>query len=385
MDKTILVLGGGIGGINVAKELNRKIGNEDGINLARILVFERNRKNVFAPSLTWLMVGKREEEQVYRDTKDAEVGGIEFVFGEIDSVNPEQKTVEVDGVKYIGDYMIISLGVEQSSKHHLDEFGQNFYTIDGASAFYDKLEDFEGGNIAITVSSLPYKSPVAPYEAAMLIDNYLYEKGVKERAEITIYTPESKPMPFTGEEISENVLQLLKSKGIKYMPNHQLLEGSENSLSFKTDTEERKEVEFDLLTFTPDHKCPPVIEEAGLTGKSGWVEVDEKSLETKFPNVYAIGDIISIVTEDGESLPKSGVLAQHQGDIVAHNIGRHISGKAANKSFEGEGDYILDMGADKAQKVKGNFYKNDLELKKSGIIRHWEKVLTEKSWFIKNF
>lgn len=43
------------------------------------------------------------------------------------------------------------------------------------------------------------------------------------------------------------------------------------------------------------------------------------------------------------------------------------------------------MGADKAQKVKGNFYKNELEVKKSGIILHWKKVLTEKSWFIKNF
>lgn len=74
MGKTILVLGGGIGGINTAKELNRKIGNEEGINLARILVFEKDEKNVFGPSLTWLMVGKREMEEVYRDTKDAEIG-----------------------------------------------------------------------------------------------------------------------------------------------------------------------------------------------------------------------------------------------------------------------------------------------------------------------
>ncbi|MDZ7805597.1 MAG: FAD/NAD(P)-binding oxidoreductase [Gracilimonas sp.] len=385
MDKTILVLGGGIGGINAAKELNRKIGNEDGINLARILVFERNEQNVFAPSLTWLMVGKREEEQVYRETKEAEVGGIEFIFGEIESVDPENRVVTINGEKYEGDYMIISLGVEQSSEHHLDEVGHNFYTIEGASSFYDKLEDFEGGKIAITVSSLPYKSPVAPYEAAMLIDSYLQEKGVRGRSEITLYTPESKPMPFAGKEISDNVKQLMESRGIKYMPNHQLIAGSENTLSFKTDSEERKEVEFDLLTFTPDHKCPSVIGKTDLAGDSGWIKVNEKSLETKFPNVYAIGDIISIDTEDGQSLPKSGVLAQHQGDIVAHNIARDIYGKSANKSFEGKGDYILDLGDDKAQKVKGNFYKNDLELKKSGIIRHWEKVLTEKSWFIKNF
>lgn len=94
---------------------------------------------------------------------------------------------------------------------------------------------------------------------------------------------------------------------------------------------------------------------------------------------------MSIETKDGQKLLKSGILAQHQGDIVAHNIARDIEGKSANRSFDGKGEYILDLGDKKAQKVKGDFYKNELELKKMGFIRYWEKVLSEKSWFIKNF
>jgi sulfide:quinone oxidoreductase len=385
MGKTILVLGGGIGGINTAKELNRKIGNEDGINLARILVFEKDEKNVFGPSLTWLMVGKREMEEVYRDTKDAEIGGLEIILGDIESVDPENISVTSGGKKYEGDYMVVSLGVEQSSEYNLGLSGHNFYTLEGAASFYDNLKEFKGGKITIVVPSLPYKSPVAPYEATMLVENYIREHGLRDKTEIALYTPESEPMPFAGKEISVNVKQLMESKGVQYNPNHQLVSGSDKTLVFKTDSEARKEVDFSLMAYTPKHDCPAVIKETGLVGESGWIEVNRKTMETDFPNVYAIGDITAIRLDSGETLPKAGVFAQYQGHIVAHNIARDISGKSADESFEGEGEYILELGGDKAQKVKGNFYEADVDAKKSSMIRHWEKVLFEKSWFIKNF
>jgi len=384
MNKTILVLGGGIGGINTAKELSRKIGNEDGINLARILVFEKEKHNVFGPSLTWLMVGKRDRDDVQQDTKKIEARGIEVVLGDIESVDPNELSVTVEGEKYQGDYMIVSLGVEQSSEYNLDNVGHNFYTLDGASSFYEKLKDFKGGNIAILVPSLPYKSPVAPYEAAMLIENYIKEKGLSEKTEISIYTPEAEPMPFAGKKISENVKQLMDSKGIRYRPNHQILSASENKLTFKTGSDETITEDIDLLTYTPKHECPSVIRDSGLVGKSGWIEVNPKTLATDFENVYAIGDITTIPLDSGETLAKAGVFAQYQGLTVAHNIARDISGKESDKTFEGEGKYILDLG-DRAQKVSGDFYDSDVDTKSPSVIQHWEKVIFEKSWFIKNF
>ena len=384
MKKTILVLGGGIGGISTAKEISRKIGNEDGINLARILVFEKEEQNVFGPSLTWLMVGKRDRDDVQKDTKDIESRGIEVVFGDIESVDPNDISVTVQGKKYRGDYMIVSLGVEQSSEYNLENFGHNFYTLEGANLFYEQLREFKGEKIAVLVPSIPYKSPVAPYEAAMLIENYIREKGLGEKTEISVYTPESEPMPFAGEKISENVKHLLESKGVRYRPEYRLASASENSLTFKTASDDNITEEFDLLAYTPKHECPAVIRDTDLVGESGWIEVDPKTMATDFKNVYAIGDITTIPLDSGETLAKAGVFAQHQGYTVAHNIARDISGKDANKTFEGEGKYILDLG-DKAQKVSGDFYESDVDTKSPSIIRHWEKILLEKSWFVKNF
>jgi sulfide:quinone oxidoreductase len=218
----------------------------------------------------------------------------------------------------------------------------------------------------------------------MLIENYIREKGLGEKTEISVYTPESEPMPFAGEKISENVKHLLESKGVRYRPEYRLASASENSLTFKTASDDNVTEEFDLLAYTPKHECPAVIRDTDLVGESGWIEVDPKTMATDFKNVYAIGDITTIPLDSGETLAKAGVFAQHQGYTVAHNIARDISGKDANKTFEGEGKYILDLG-DKAQKVSGDFYESDVDTKSPSIIRHWEKILLEKSWFVKNF
>ena len=383
--KTILVLGGGIGGIRTARELSKKIGNEDGIDLAKILVFEKEKKSLFAPSLTWMMVGKRESEQIQDDLTNIQLGGIEVVFGEIESVDPENITVTSGGKTFNGDYMVVSLGAEQAEIHVPGESGHNFYTVNGASSFYEDLRNFNGGRIAVVVSSLPYKSPVAPYEAAMLIDDYLREKGLRDRTEISLYTPEKQPMAFAGAEISASVRRLMELKEILYHPEFELTSADENHLDFSTAEGESVKAEFDLLAYTPKHVCPAVIQEAGLAGESGWVEVDPQTLQTSFDNVYAIGDITTIPLNGSEKLPKAGVFAQYQANIVAHNITRQMHGKQPDKAFTAEGKYILDQGNGKATRVGGNFYSSEIDIKETSAINHWVKILQEKTWFVKHF
>jgi len=383
--KTILVLGGGIGGIRTARELSKKIGNEDGINLAKILVFEKQQKSLFAPSLTWMMVGKRESEQIQDDLTNIQLGGIEVVFGEVEAVDPENITVTSGGKTYNGDFMVVSLGADQTDIYDLSKLGHNYYTVDGASSFYNDLKDFKGGKIAIVVSSLPYKSPVAPYEAAMLIDNYLRDHGLREKTELSLYTPEAEPMTFAGQEISERVHQLMKSKEIYYHPGYKLNNTEDGRLTFSAPDNQETQVEFDLLAYTPKHVCPAVIRDAGMAGETGWIQVNHQTLQTRFENVYAIGDITTIPLSGNESLPKAGVFAQYQANTVAHNITRQMHGKKPDKAFTAEGKYILDQGNGKATRVGGNFYSSDIDIKDTSAINHWVKILQEKTWFAKHF
>lgn len=311
MDKTVLILGAGTGGIITAKELSRKVGSN-----TKILLFEKEVKNVFAPSLLWLMVGKRKPKQVYRNTTNISGTGIEVVLGKIEQVNPEQIAVIVNGKEYKGDYMVVSLGAEQFAEFNLTNYGQDFYSLGGATEFHEQLQNFKGGKIAVLIPSLPFKCPAAPYEAAMLIESYIQKKGLGNKTEISLYTPEPGPMPVAGKELSEAVRQIVESKDIKYFPEHQLASVTENTLTFGNGNS----FEYDLLAYTPKHQCPSVIKGTDLIGKSGWIEVNRNTMETNFPNVYAIGDCTFIPLEMGKPLPKAGVFAHYQAEVVANHI-----------------------------------------------------------------
>ena len=119
-------------------------------------------------------------------------------------------------------------------------------------------------------------------------------------------------------------------------------------------------------------------------GESGWVEPDPDTLETQYENVYAIGDVIELSAEKNKPMPKAGIFAQHQAEVVAHNIARKISGKTSNKTFKYKGSYILDSGV-RGNKISGDFEKSGDQSSKVSALRHWEKVLTEKVWFLNNF
>ena len=382
--KTILILGAGTGGITTAKEISRYSGNEEDITLVKILVFEKEEKSVFSPSLPWLMVGDRKPKQLYENIKKLNAAGLEVINGEIEEVDPESISVKVNGKEYKGDYMVVSLGVEQIIEHDLDQFGHNFFTLEGASQFNEKLENFSGGKIAILVSSLPFKSPAAPYEAAMLIEDYVRRHGLKSNTEVSIYTPEKGPMEFAGKEMSDELKGLLKGKGIHYFPNHQITSITENALKFSNNAS----YEYDLLAFTPTHISPAVIRNSPLAGESGWIEVDRNTMETRFPDVYAIGDITNIPLDTGISLPKIGVFARHQAEIVAHNIGRKMDHKVPDQTFTGEGEYFIEYGKGLASQAEVHLYEPNspgVKMKAPEHLGHWSKWWAEKYWFFKNF
>lgn len=379
MKPVILILGGGTGGLMTAHFLHKKLGSK-----CQIIVFEKEEKNVFAPSLLWLMVGKRKTKDVFRSTKQIAKKGIELVLGNIEKVNPENRTVLVNGKEYKGDYLVVSLGAAQQEVPTLAEKGFDFFSLDGATRFYDALQELKGGKIAVLISSLPFKCPAAPYEAAMLIETAVRKKGIRDKTEIAIYTPESMPMPVAGKALADAVKQMLESKSIKYFPEHQFTQADSGSFTFSNGTS----FSFDLLAYTPKHTCPDVIANSVLPGKSGWIETNRNTLETPFSNVYAIGDITLIPLELGKPLPKAGVFAHYQAEVVANNIAEKIKGGSKMKTFTGSGQCFLEMGNGKAGYAGGNFYGSPLPLvkmKKPGSWWHLTKVLFEKYWFYKYF
>ncbi|MCK4777438.1 MAG: NAD(P)/FAD-dependent oxidoreductase, partial [Actinomycetia bacterium] len=98
---------------------------------------------------------------------------------------------------------------------------------------------------------------------------------------------------------------------------------------------------------------------------------------------YALGDVTSIPLSVGKPLPKAGVFAHFQADIVAYNIAAKIKGESSKKEFDGKGYCFIELGDGRAGYASGNFYKEpkpEVNLKKPSRFWHWGKVLFEKWW-----
>lgn len=378
MAQTVLILGGGVGGLVAANELRKALPKEH-----RVVLVERETSFVFAPSFLWLMTGDRTAEKISRPLARLQRRGIEVIRGEIERIDPQKREAVVDGQSLTGDYLVIALGAELAPETipGLARAGHNFYTLAGAEALRDAFARFTGGRLLLLTAAPAYKCPAAPYEAAMLLEHACRRRKLREKTQIDLYAAEPGPMGVAGPEVSKAVRMMVEGKGIAYHPEHQVKEvdPAERRLSFTNGTQ----ASFDLLAYVPPHRAPKVVREAGLTGESGWVPVDRHTLETKHARVYALGDVVGIPLALGKPLPKAGVFAHGEAQVVAKNIARAITGKGKGASFDGAGDCFIETGDGKAGFGKGDFYAEpvpQVRMHPPGLRWHAAKVLFEKDW-----
>ena len=379
--KTTIILGGGSGGVVVANKLRKKLNPEH-----RIVLINKEDNHIFYPSLPWLIFGWRRPEQIQRNLNSLNKKGIEFLKGAVQKIHTDKKSVVVNDKEIPYDYLVASLGAG------LDEtpFPKNskicnFYGLEGAKMAQNALREFSSGKIVILISAIPFKCPAAPYELAFLVDSFFKNKGIRSNVEIKLYTPETLPMPTAGPKLGNKLKDMLEKRGIRYNTGHKFESVSEREIIFG----DNKKAEFDLLLVVPPHRSPLVVKESGLSNESGWIPVDGETLKTNSENVYAIGDITSIKlpgqyeSDKPLNLPKAGVFAHYQAEVVAENIASEIIGKKPDKKFTGNGYCIIELGNNIATFAQGNFYslpRPHVTMYPPLRIWHWSRVWFKKWW-----
>ncbi len=376
--KTIVVLGAGVGGLIAASALRKRLPRTH-----RIVLVDREPEHVFAPSLLWLMVGLREAESIKRPLARLERKGIEVRLGEVEKIDPETRRVTISGEILDADYLVVSLGAELAPEAvpGLPEAGHNFYTLAGAESLHAALGSLQRGRVVVLTAAPAYKCPAAPYEAALLIDALYRQRGVRDAVDIAVFAAEPGSMAVAGSETSAAVKQLLEAKGISYHPEHQVT--SVDATAKRIDFANGENAEFDLLAYVPPHRAPRVVRESALPSGTGWVSVDRHTLETRFPQVFAIGDVVSIPLKLGKPLPKAGVFAHGEAEVVAKNIASRILGRDPSERFDGHGACFVEAGDGQAGYGGGDFYAEPMPMVKFHVpARRWHfaKVLLEKSW-----
>ena len=382
--KTIVILGGGVGGLVAANELQRLVHSEH-----RIVLIEKNRQHAFAPSFLWLMTGDRRPEKISCEVQELVHRGVELLHGEARSIDLAAHRVETSAGSVTYDFLVAALGAELApdTVPGLAESAQTFYTFDGADKLRGVLREFNGGKIAVVVAALPFKCPAAPYEGAMLIADLFQRRGLREKVDLHLFTPEPLPMPVAGPELGNAVRKMVEDRGISFHPLQKLTEvnPATHTISF----EGKESFAYDLLIAVPPHRSPLVVREAGLANQAGWVPVDSATLATKDESVYAVGDITAIPLPGRWKpdvplmLPKAGVFAHAQALVVARRIADRIAGKAGPHKFSGEGYCMLEAGEHLAGFASGQFLAEpspQIKLRQIGRNWHIGKVLFEKWW-----
>jgi len=376
--KSVVILGGGTGGLVAANTLRRLLGREH-----RVILVDRSADYLFAPSYLWLMLGQRRPDQIKRPLVRLDRKGIEFRHAEIEALNLRDRTVKTSSGDLPYDYPVVALGAETaiSSIPGLAEAACDLYDLKGVQRLWNTLQEFQGGRVVVLVSRTPFKCPAAPYEAALLLESFFAGRGLRNKVDLSVYTPEPQPMPVAGPELGAAVSGMLAQRGVRYSPKWTVssVDPQRRQLRF----ENGDEVPFDLLVAVPPHRSPAVVRESGLAGETGWVPVDSGTLKTSHENVYALGDVATIKLPNGMILPKAGVFAHYQAETVAHNIAAAIQGRPQQQRFTGQGYCFLEMGHGAAGFATGNFYadpKPALRMRSPGRLWHWGKVAFEKWW-----
>ncbi len=189
-------------------------------------------------------------------------------------------------------------------------------------------------------------------------------------------------MPVAGPALGAAVQEMLAARRIGYFPNHKPVAVDPGARTVRF--ESGATASYDLLAYIPPHAAPGFVVAAGLAPSGGWVKVDAKTLATPIERVWAVGDVTGIPLPNGKALPKAGVFAEGQAEVVARNIAALIRGATPTAEFRGDGACFIEMGDGRAGFATGNFYATPdpvVRMKTPGRRWHWAKVLIERTWF----
>ena len=375
--KTIVVLGGGVGGLVAASRLRRLLNRQH-----RVVLVDRTVWHTFAPGFTDVMLGRKRPEQITRDLRRLSRKGIEFVEAEVSGIDLGAKKVQLSGQELAYDYLVVAVGTQYSTGG-VEGLGtaSTFYTLEGAEGLREEIASFESGRIAILVPSVPYKCPAAPYEGALLLDAYFRKERLRGDVEIRLFTPEPQPLPVAGEAIGRQVTEILAGREIWFSPNSrvQSVDPKQKKLRFQDDTD----ADYDLLIAVPAHEAPTVVREAGLAEPGGWVPVDPETMATRHEGVFAVGDVTVVPLPNGMNLPKAGVFAHGEAEVVARNIAAKINDGRTRWVFGGEGACFMETGFGKAAYVTGQFYAEpqpEIVMRHPSFLWHWVKEGFIRNW-----
>jgi sulfide:quinone oxidoreductase len=343
MSARVTVLGAGFGGLELSTNLSESLG--DGV---QVTLIDKSDAFVFGYSKLDVMFGHASLDSVRMPYRNFVKPGVRLLRETVTAIDPATRRVTTDAAVHDCDYLVVALGADYdfAATPGLAEGGNEFYSLAGADRLREILPSFTQGHAIVGVAAAPYKCPPAPSECALLLHDYLATRGLRSQCRITIVLPLPSPVP-PSPDTSKALIAAFAERDIAFMPNRRVASLDPGRRVAVLD--EGAELPYDLFLGVPKNRAPAVVEAAGLV-ENGWVTVNPRTLETRFPQVYAVGDIANTGT------PKAGVFAEGAAKAVATSLLAQIRGTGEAQLYPGAGTCYIEFGAGRIGRVDVDFF-----------------------------
>lgn len=344
----VAVVGGGTGGVILSNRLARLLKDEIHRGEVEIHLFNDSDRHVFQPANIDIAFRGAEPTKFVKNERELLRKEVILHNRGATYINSDERAIKYDGSILHYDYLVLSTGstAQPAAVPGLAEASYNFHTgQEDSKRTWDALSRLERGRIVVLVN-IPHKCPPSPVEAALLIEELMRKRGIRDKVEITFATPY--PRAYPTHSIAEVVEPIFEERGIQLVTlfNTDYVDPQKK----KVYSLESEELSFDLLIAVPPHRGAEVIRASGMGDEEGWIPTDRETLKVKnLGETYAIGDATNI------PISKSGVVAHLQAEVASLNIASEIRGTGIIRRYNGRINCPLELGDRRAIFVAGTY------------------------------
>lgn len=343
MKPRILILGAGFGGLELSTSLSEALGDS-----IEVTLIDQADGFIFGFAKLDLLFGRSTEAAIRHPYAGFAKPGVRLLREAVTRIDPVAKRVTTDTGVHESDILVVALGADYDvSATPGVILGRNeFYSVAGAAHLSTVLPGFTGGNVVVGVCGAPYKCPPAPSECALMLHDYLAARGLRDTSTITLVNPLGSPVP-PSPETSRALLEAFAERGIVFMGSTKII--SVDEVARTVDLDNGHTLPCDLFLGVPKNRAADVVVASEMT-ENGWVTVDPRTLATKWPDVYAVGDLAAT------GAPKAGVFAEGAAKAVAANIISRLRHEEETAKNPGFGSCYIEFGAERIAKVEVDFF-----------------------------
>jgi sulfide:quinone oxidoreductase len=397
---TIVVLGGGIGGLSAAFELKDELGSKHEI----VLVSDQEHFE-FTPSNPWVAVNWRKPEAIRLSLSELmPKHGIRFIPTAVKRVQPESHNLLLENDELLAyNYLVIASGPRLA----FDEipglgphggYTQSICKTDHAALMAEQLEEFCANPGPIVIGAAQGASCYGPaYEYTFIIETELRKRKIRDRVPMVYVTPE----PYVGHlgldgvgDTKSLLESEMRARHIKWYTNTRIDRVEDGLMKVTEVNEDGSDKVSHELPFAHSMILPAftgidaVMGIEGLSNPRGFILVDENQRNPTYPDVFAVGVCVAIppvgLTPLPVGVPKTGYMIESMVTATVQNIVELMDGREPTHTATWNAFCLADFGdRGVAFMALPQIPPRNTNWSGSGKWVHWAKVGFEKYYMRK--